>query len=107
MRCWLAANRDERQALLTVPDPSRLTWNELRLRLRAFEMLTIWLDGEPHEVTKLRRLDERRPRRPRKAFVTSDGVAAEPTRWVHLPYLAYRCYRPLRAASRPGRDRRR
>jgi hypothetical protein len=81
-------------------DLSALSWDELQRRLRAFEMLTLTIDGQAYDVTKLRRIDGGRPWHRRLAFVTSDGVRAEPVRFVHLPFALYRWYRLLRQPSR-------
>ncbi len=87
--------RREMQAVRAIPDPASLTWDELRRRLRAFDLLTLTLAGQPVHVTRLRRLDGRPTRRCALAFTTRDGVAAEPDRFMHLPFPLYRCYHAL------------
>ena len=87
--------RREMQAVRAIPDPASLTWDELRRRLRAFDLLTLTLAGQPVHVTRLRRLDGRPARRCALAFTTRDGVAAEPDRFMHLPFPLYRCYHAL------------
>lgn len=78
-----------------IADPGELTWDELERRLRAFEVLSLRLDGGRYDVTRLVRVDGR-PKRRRLAFRTADGVLVEPTRFVHLPLALYRGYRALR-----------
>jgi len=95
--------RSARERLLTVQDPSTLSWDELQRRLRAFEMLTITIGGHPYDVTELRRIDGERPVRPGLAFGTSDGVQVEPTRFRHMPFSLYRWYRRLEG-RRSGKD---
>jgi methionyl-tRNA formyltransferase len=76
-----------------INDPSALSWEELERRLRAFTVLTISIDGESYEVTRLRRIGSGRPHRPELAFTTLDGVLAEPTHCINLPVWMYRAYR--------------
>jgi methionyl-tRNA formyltransferase len=86
--------RADLAAIRTVGDPSTLTWAELQRRLRSFEEIELDLCGERWKVTRVRRLRGRRRHR-RLAFVTSDGVAAEPTRFRHMPRSIYRVRRSL------------
>jgi methionyl-tRNA formyltransferase len=79
------------RAAKVVPDPGALTLEELQRRLRAFEVVTLVLAGEPYEVTSLRPA-----RRSRLAFTTSDGSRVEPARFLHAPRTAYAVYRALR-----------
>ncbi len=94
--------RADMTAVRDVGDPSRLTWNELLRRLRAFELIDLELDGRRWEVSTLRRAVGR-PRHPALAFTTLDGVRAEPSRFVHLPLALYRAYGPLRRRRRAAR----
>lgn len=88
--------RADLRAIRTVPDPSALTWDDLRRRLRAFELISLRLGGRDWPVTSLRRraasaqLGE-------LGFTTADGVECEPSRFVHLPLPAYRAWRRLGA----------
>jgi folate-dependent phosphoribosylglycinamide formyltransferase PurN len=84
-----------------VDDPTSLTEDELRRRLRIFQYLELPCGSGRYEVTQLRRVDGRRAGP--FAFRTSDGGLVEPTRFLHLPLALYRLYRPLW----PGRPRRR
>lgn len=77
----------------TVDDPTALTWNDLRRRLRVFRHLAMRFGNVGHEVTKLRVVGSGRRPGP-LAFRTSDGVLVEPVRFLHLPWILYRCYRP-------------
>ena len=79
----------ERRAMRAVGDPSRLTFDELQRRLRAFETLDVELAGARWEVTALRRAS----RPGRLTFRAADGVLAEPHRCVHLPVPLYRALR--------------
>jgi methionyl-tRNA formyltransferase len=83
-----------------IDDPVMHTWRELERRLRIFDYLALTLGGTRYEVTKLRAVPS--GRRPGAlAFRTSDGVVAEPVRFLHLPRALYRLYRPWW----PGRHR--
>ncbi len=82
-------SRADLRAIRTVEQPHELSLAELELRLRAFEILDLTLDGRRWRTTALRRVG-RRPRNPALAFTTADGVAVEPSRMLHLPPLAYR-----------------
>jgi hypothetical protein len=88
-------SRADMAAVRTIRDPSALTWDEIRRRLLAFELLDIGLAGRRWAVTALSRAG-RRPRSADLAFRTADGVVAEPTRCKHLPVPLYRAYASLR-----------
>jgi methionyl-tRNA formyltransferase len=81
--------RADLAAIRAVGDPSTLTWAELQRRLRSFEEVELHLRGERWAVTRVRRLRKCRGH-PRLAFATADGIAAEPTRFRHLPLSIYR-----------------
>lgn len=76
-----------------IDDPTAHTFDDLRRRLRSFDYLVMRLGDGRHEVTKLRAVAPNRRPSP-LAFRTSDGVVAEPTRFLHLPRALYRLYRP-------------
>lgn len=76
-----------------IDDPAAHTWADLRRRLRSFDYLSMRLGGRPYEVTRLRAVAPGRRLGP-LGFRTSDGVAAEPLRLLHLPPALYRLYRP-------------
>ena len=80
--------RADLAAARAVGDSSKIEWNELRRRLRAFEEVQLGIDGEKLPVTAVRR----GPRGPGKGlvFATADGVLAAPTRIKHMPPLLYR-----------------
>lgn len=73
---------------ITRVDPGRLTWEELRHRLRSFGVLRMEFEGNRYPVTRIRRL--RPGARRRHTFVTADGVEAVATRFRRLPYRIYR-----------------
>ncbi len=77
----------------TVEQPSQLSFAELELRLRAFEIIDLTLAGRRWRVTALRRVG-RRARNPGLAFTTADGVRVEPSRVWHVPPAAYRVLQP-------------
>lgn len=90
--------RRELEEIQAIDDPARHTWEELARRIRAFGVVTLRLGGSAYEVTRLRQLGDA-PGRPGLCFTTSDGVAAEPCRFLHLPLPLYRLYEAL---SRTG-----
>jgi methionyl-tRNA formyltransferase len=85
--------------ITSISDPGSLSWEELERRLRAFGVLTISIGGEPHAVTRLRRVDSGRLHRRELAFSTLDGVLAEPSRLRYLPVPLYRAYRRARTGG--------
>jgi methionyl-tRNA formyltransferase len=91
--------RDLRR-ITSISDPSSLTWEELERRLRAFKALMISIDGKPYAVTRLRRVDPGGLHRPELAFMTVDGVLAEPSRLRYLPIPMYRAWRSALSATR-------
>jgi folate-dependent phosphoribosylglycinamide formyltransferase PurN len=82
----------DRALICAIEDPSRLTAGEIGRRLRAFEILDIELGGTRYPVTALRAPGGIR----RLSFVTSDGVALAPSRFMFLPFWLYRIYRVAR-----------
>ncbi len=86
-----------------IEDPAAHTWRELVRRLRAFDYLDLRLGDARYEVTKLRVVPPARRSGP-LAFRTSDGVVAEPVRFLHLPETLYRLYRPFWPRTRLRRS---
>jgi hypothetical protein len=82
------------QAIRAVEDPEKLTLDELELRLRAFETISLTLAGRRWHTTALRRIG-RRPRNRQLAFTTADGIWVEPSRLRHLPPVVYRSLRSV------------
>jgi methionyl-tRNA formyltransferase len=91
-------SRADLGAIRTVQQPSQLSFAELELRLRAFEIIDLTLAGRRWRVTALRRVG-RRAHSPRLAFTTADGVRVEPSRVWHVPPGAYRVLQPLLGSS--------
>ncbi len=90
--------RADLAAIRAVGNPATLTWTELQRRLRSFEQIELHLRGEHWTVTRICRLRECR-RRHHLAFTTADGVAAEPTRFKHLPLSIYQMRSSLERRS--------
>lgn len=82
-------SRADLRAICTVEKPHELTLDELRLRLRAFEMLDLTLTGGSWPTTALRRV-RRGAHRRALAFTTADGIRVEPSRIRHLPPRIHR-----------------
>jgi methionyl-tRNA formyltransferase len=87
--------RADGSAIRSVRDPAKVTFDDLRRRLRAFELVRIHIGDDALDVTSIRRV-EGRPGRPSLAFTTADGVRVEPTRFVHLPWSLFQGYRIVR-----------
>ncbi len=86
-----------------IDDPATHTWRDLVRRARSFDYLDLRLGAQRYEVTKLRAVPPARRPGP-LAFRTSDGIAAEPVRFLHLPGTLYRLYRPFWLRKRRRRS---
>jgi methionyl-tRNA formyltransferase len=82
-------------AAQTIVDPSSQTWEELQLRLRAFELVEMELAGRCWKVTALRRVAGRSADSD-LTFTTADGVKVAPARCSHMPVVLYRLLRGAR-----------
>jgi hypothetical protein len=91
-------SRADLRAIQTVEEPKQLSFDELQLRLRAFEAIDLTLAGRRWSTTALRRIG-RRPRNRQLAFTTADGIWAEPSRLLHLPPVVYRSLRSVHLAA--------
>ncbi len=86
------------RAICTVEQPQELSLAELRLRLRAFEMLDLTLAGGQWRTTALRRVGPGARPGP-LAFTTADGLRVEPSRIQHLPPGIHRLALALRGSA--------
>jgi methionyl-tRNA formyltransferase len=85
-------HRDQTTAIITIEQPSALTWPELQRRLRAFGWIWLRINGEFWKVTKFKRLaSTNTPKNPR-CFMTSDGVPVAATRFAWLPFSLARLF---------------
>jgi folate-dependent phosphoribosylglycinamide formyltransferase PurN len=85
-------SRLDGKRIRTIENPGALLAEELLLRLRCFELLTLGLHGEMVEVTGLREGTGRS----RNSLTTADGKSYTLHRCLFLPVWLYRVYRKLR-----------
>jgi len=76
-----------RRAIMAIDDPAAIDWTDLQARLRAFGRVALTLDGRRWDVTRVDRIADGARRD--LAFVTRDGVAAAPVRFLGLPRWLY------------------
>jgi methionyl-tRNA formyltransferase len=76
--------------ITTIDDPSSVTWDDLRQRLRSFSSVDMRVEDDRYRVT---RVDPSNTSRDRLTFRTADGKNGRPTRLHYLPPPLYRLYR--------------
>ena len=77
------------QTMTRINDPSSLTRQELLLRLRSFEKLSLSIDGEWYAVSKLQNMPDNAQGTTRFCFRTADGHIMKAVLFKHLPYRLY------------------
>jgi methionyl-tRNA formyltransferase len=76
------------QELITIDNSRDLTAQELRHRLRCFEILRIRIEDQYYPTTDVVELSQRK----RLGFHTREGILMAPRRFLYLPYPLFRLY---------------
>ncbi len=83
-------SRKSLRKIRRIEDPGSLTFEELRHRLRCFEILILRIENSRWAVTRLEEMKERPPGASRPGFKTKDGIYVEATRFLDMPGIIYR-----------------
>lgn len=83
-------SKNDYMAVSRIPEPSRLSWGELKKRFQAFGSLYIRIAGRWQNVTHIRQLHAWPAKNDKLCFRTADGVVVEPLRFRHHHYGLYR-----------------
>ena len=88
-------DRKSGQAMVNIDTPSRYPAEELRKRIRCFQMLNIKIGSTVYPVTHLGIVEGSNGSPRRLEFFTSDGILLRPSRFKFMPIGLYRFSRAL------------